>query len=95
MNPEKYMLGDISFFNIRNKNELRIINRMPAILAEFTDFVPDPLQLEDIYALALNMLPARYTQQHSFVIRESVSPEMVDHAIREAALKVRSSPKLV
>lgn len=95
MNPEKYMLGEISLYNIRNRNELRIIKRLPEILTEFTDFAPDPLQLEDIYALALNMLPARYAQQHSFVIREPVSQEMVDHAIREAVIKVRSSPKQV
>ncbi len=95
MKPEKYQLGDISLFGIRNRNETRVIEFMRRVLAQFPDYAPDPLEIEDIYALALNMLPARYAQAHSFVIRETVSDEMVEHAVREAVIKVRACPKKV
>jgi len=89
---ERYFYGNVDLFDIRNKNEVRVIRQLPEILAEYPGFKPNVLDIEDIYALALNKLPARYVQKGSIVLRESVSDEDVAQAIREAVDRVRERP---
>ena len=54
---------------------------------------PTPLEIQDIYALALNFLPARYAQSYSFVIREPVTDEQLRNDIHRAVERVRAHPK--
>ena len=58
----------IDFHSIRNRNESRVIEILGGVLDEFPGFVPTRGDVEDIYALALNMLPARYAQAVSLVM---------------------------
>ena len=90
---EKYKLNGVSLNKIRNKNEVRVIHYMPSVLEEFLDYHPDPLDVEDIYALTLNRLPPRYTQQGSIILREEVTEHEIKETIRHAIEVVIKNPK--
>ena len=89
---EKYSVRGTKLFWVRNRNELRVVQEMERVLAEYPDFKPAVLDLEDIYALSLNKLPARYTQRGSIVLQEPVRDEEVADAIRDAIEVVRARP---
>lgn len=89
---EKYTLRGHSLFGIRNKNEVRVIAQMERILQEDPGFNPEPLDFEDIFALALNKLPARYVQHGSIVLGEPVRDVDVADAVRYAISVVRDNP---
>ncbi len=89
---EKYSIRGTKLFWVRNRNELRVIQEMERVLGEHPDFKPAILDLEDIYALALNKLPARYTQRGSIVLQEPVRDEEIADAIRDAVEVVRARP---
>ncbi|MFW5488076.1 MAG: late competence development ComFB family protein [Desulfovibrio sp.] len=93
MNNEAYSVRGTSLQDVRNKNELRVISLLSDILDEYPDYSPTPLEIQDIYALALNLTPARYVQSYSFVIREPVTDEQLQQVIRRAVDRVRSHPK--
>ena len=88
----KYRVGGADLSQIRNRNERRVISHLPAILGEYPDFEPDVVAIQDIYALALNLLPARYTQRFSIVLKEPVSDEAVRQAVRESVVRVMNNP---
>ncbi len=82
----------VDFPAIRNKNEDRVIALMPDVLAEFPDFGRNQTNIEDVYALTLNMLPARYAQAVSLVFDEPVTDETIRLMLREAVRTVRTRP---
>ena len=82
----------LDFHSIRNRNEERVVSLLPGVLAEFRHYRPSQTDVEDIYALTLNKLPARYAQAVSLVIREPVSDEMIRETLRDAICIVRSRP---
>lgn len=89
---QKYRYGSVSLDRIRNKNEVRVIENLDAVLGEFSDFEPNTLDIQDIYALALNKLPPHYKQEVSIVLSESIDRGRIQQAIREAVEKVRANP---
>lgn len=89
---EKYRYGSVSLDRIRNKNEVRVIENLDTVLREFPDFQPNTLDIQDIYALALNKLPPQYKQEASIVLSESIPREQIYQAIREAVEKVWANP---
>lgn len=89
-----YVALGIDFHSIRNKNEDRVINLLPEILGEFPDCHPTRTNIEDIYALTLNLLPARYAQAVSLVINEPVTDETIRLVLREAIRTVRDRPNM-
>ena len=89
---EKYSYGSISLYRIRNKNEVKVIENLDTVLREFPDYQPNTLDIQDIYALALNKLPPHYKQETSIVLRGSVNQEEIQQAIREAVQRVRENP---
>ncbi|MGK5095089.1 late competence development ComFB family protein [Deltaproteobacteria bacterium TL4] len=90
---DKYKIGNVSVYKIRNRNEVRVVDLMPRVLEEFFEAEPDPLDIEDIYALVLNKLPPRYVQMGSIVLREDVSDHEIIEAVKSAAMTVISNPK--
>lgn len=93
MTPEaQYMLGNTSLANIRNRNELRVIRKLRDILKEYPDYQPDTIDVQDIYALTLNRIPAHYVQEGSIVLHETVDDTSIRDAIREAIQYVRQRP---
>lgn len=89
-----YVALGLDFHSIRNKNEDRVINLIPEVLTEFPDFRFTRTDIEDIYALTLNMLPARYVQAVTLVIDEPITDETVRLMLREAVRTVRARPNV-
>ena len=77
---------------IRNKNERRIRERMFDLLEEY-DFTPRAVDIEDVYAVALNKLPPRYSHNISLVFAEPVSDADIEKTLREAIELVIANPK--
>jgi len=85
-------VAGVDLTGIRNRNERRVIARMKTLLKEHPDFEPDILAIQDIYALSLNLLPARYTQKFAIVLQEPVDDEAVRIAVEKAIEKVQANP---
>lgn len=88
----KLQLVDLS--RIYNKNEKRVVVAMEKYLASIKDWEPEGLDVQDIYALALNSLPPRYVQDGTIVFNESVKSTDIEHAVKVAVDKVRNSPTI-
>ncbi|MFP3999554.1 MAG: late competence development ComFB family protein [Desulfosalsimonas sp.] len=89
---DKYQYAGIDLIGIRNRNEVRVIKIMEQVLPEYPDVSRDVINIQDIYALALNMLPARYTQQFSIVLKDPVSDQQIADALHKAVQQVRDNP---
>ena len=87
-----YTFGSTSLYKIRNRNELRVIKLLGEILPEYPGYSPEALDVEDIYALTLNKLPARYVQEGSIVLQDPVDDTTIRDALREAIQSVRQRP---
>ncbi len=88
----KYQFAGVDLSGIRNRNELRVIKMMGQVLEQYPEVTQDVLNIQDIYALALNLLPARYTQQFSIVLNDPVAEQQVRDALCKAVEKVRDNP---
>jgi hypothetical protein len=87
------MVNGVDLSGIRNRNEARVAAQMAEVLQDdYQDYILDPLDIEDIYALALNLLPARYTQRGSIVLHKKPTDHEVRETIRDAADKVLQNP---
>jgi len=90
---DKYKLGDVDFFNIRNRNEGRVIKALPEFLQKKGNILLSEKDLQDIYALALNALPPRYTQRGTIVLLDPVSKRAILAAVEDAYDQVVMRPK--
>ncbi|ADU63485.1 MAG: late competence development ComFB family protein [Pseudodesulfovibrio sp.] len=78
---------------IRNRNEKRVAKFMVEILDQYyEDYLFEQLDLEDIYALTLNLLPARYVQRGSIILSDRLSDFVIKSKIREATERVLENP---
>lgn len=89
----QYKFISANLNGIRNQNEKRITELLPEILNEFSDFKPDVIDIQDIYALSLNLLPAFYTQKHTIVYNNPITDQLVREAIRKAIEIVWANPR--
>ncbi len=79
--------------NIKNRNEKIVIKLIPEILdTYYGDYTFDSLDIEDIYALTLNLLPARYTQTGTIVLTDQISSYEIKNRIRDAIERVLENP---
>ena len=90
---DKYKLGDVDFFNIRNRNEGRVIKVLSGLLQKKGSSLLSDKDLQDIYALALNALPSRYTQRGTIVVIDPVTKKAIDAAVEDAYDQVVERPK--
>lgn len=91
---EAYSIDSTCFLKIRNRNELRVIKEIRKML-DAEDTLPLSCKgWQDVYALALNALPPRYTQSGTIVLRDPVRKEDVAKAVREALVFVHAQPKI-
>lgn len=84
----------VDLSRIYNKNEKRVILALEKILAGIDDWEPEALDVQDIYALALNSLPPRYVQDGTIVFNEPVKRADIENAVEKAVEKVRKSPTI-
>ncbi|QJB55146.1 late competence development ComFB family protein [Pseudodesulfovibrio sp. zrk46] len=89
----KFEIRGVDVSKIRNRNEKRVVRLIPEILDEYyEDYVFESLDIEDIYALTLNLLPARYIQYGSLVISDHLSDYEIKSRIRDAVERVLEHP---
>jgi hypothetical protein len=93
MNDSHLVVNGVDLGNIRNKNEARVAQLFEKIIAADHPQVTDPLDIQDIFALALNLLPSRYRQYGTIVLSEPVKDSHIESAIRRALRTVRERPK--
>ena len=78
---------------IRNRNERRVARFMIEILSEYyEDYIFEQLDVEDIYALTLNLLPARYVQKGTIILQDRLSDFEIKSKVREATERVLQNP---
>ena len=64
---------------------------MPSLFAEL-NLELDSLDIQDVFALALNKLPPHYVQEMAIVLVELVDEDTIRVALREAIAQVQASP---
>jgi len=68
-----------------------------AVMREYLQRKENPLisdkDLQDMYALTLNMLPPRYTQRGTIVLRDPVTKREIYEALEDAYDQVVERPK--
>ena len=89
---DKYLVHGVNLSNIRNRNESRVAKVLNEVLDDFYDEDPDVIDIQDIFALALNKLPARYVQQGGMVLKEPLREADIRDAVEEAIQIVKSKP---
>lgn len=78
---------------VRNRNEVRVIRAMERFLEERGIIELSEKDRCDIYAFALNVLPARYVQKGTIVLRDPVRDSTVEKAVLAAYERVTFNPK--
>lgn len=93
MPQPKLEVRGVNLEKIRNRNEKRVARLLPLLLDEYyEDFIFDPLDIEDIYALTLNLLPARYVQCGTLILSDRISDYEIRSRMRDAVERVLDNP---
>lgn len=87
----------INFDSVRNRNEKLVLKSLNAFMESARGRSYKELMtskdMQDIYALALNQLPARYAQSGTIIIGNPVREDDAVQAVLEAFETVLSHPK--
>lgn len=89
----QYKIAGIDVSDIRNRNEVRMVEKVREALEQMGNPELSPQMLRDIYALALNLLPARYKQSGTIVLREPIRESHLREAVSRAIKQVTAKPK--
>ena len=93
ISPDKYKIGATDFYNIRNRNECRVIKALSEFLHTKSTLQLSSKDIQDIYALALNMLPPRYALRGTIILRDPVTKEEISAVVQDAYTYVMERPK--
>ena len=90
---DKYLVAGIDLYHVRNRNEHRVAQCLRDEIERLglTDIPPGAI--EDAFALALNQLPARYTQKGTIVLRDPVKQPTIEEAVIVSVKHVLENPK--
>ena len=88
---QKLCVGKTPLHQIRNRNEARVAQIMPSLFAE-SNLELYAIDIQDVFALALNKLPPHYVQEMAIVLVELVDEDTIRVALREAIAQVQASP---
>ena len=77
---------------VHNRNEYRVAVVIARLLAETPEYCTCTLCVEDMFALALNSLPAHYVQTGSIVLNPNPSEAVVEQQVRHAIHQVGKQP---
>ena len=86
-------INGVDVSKIVNRNERRVADLLPSLLEEsYRDYIFEELDIQDIYALTLNLLPAAYAQNGSIVLSNRLSDYEIKSKIRSAIERVLDNP---
>jgi len=88
-----YIIAGVDVTDVRNRNEARIVEKMRKALERKDAPVLTAQGVRDAYALALNLLPSRYKQSGTIVLREPIRESHLDDAVNRALKQVMQKPK--
>ncbi len=87
----------IDFSNVRNRNEKKVIRAMERFYNKYKSTKRieglSSKDYQDVFALALNTLPARYAQSSTIVLGDPVRDEDITEAVFDAFDIVLNHPK--
>ena len=89
----RYSIAGVEVSDVRNRNEVRIAEKLEEAIAKLAGVTLTPQAIRDAYALALNLLPARYKQSGTIVLREPIRESHLDDAVSRALKQVTQQPK--
>lgn len=93
MENEKLLVRGVDLAKIKNRNEVRVAQLMDEILdTYYGDYLFEHLDIEDIYALTLNLIPSRYVQKGTIILQDPLSDFEIKSKIREATERVLDNP---
>ena len=93
MNKKPLKINGVDISKISNRNEQRVADLIPAILDEYyIDYIFEDLDIQDIYALTLNLIPSGYAQAGSIVLSDRLSDYEIRTKIRIAVERVLDNP---
>lgn len=93
MPASKLEIRGVDVSKIINRNEKRVANYIPEVIDEYyQDYIFEDLDIQDIYALTLNLIPAGYAQQGSIVLSDRLSSFEIKSKIRTAIERVLENP---
>ena len=92
-NDTSFIIAGVDVSDVRNRNELRVWKNLKEALEQKGAPVLKPQGVRDAYALALNLLPARYTQSGTIVLREPIRESHLNEAVSRALKQVLHKPK--
>lgn len=90
---EKYLIAGVDVYHVRNRNELRVAKCLAHLIESkgLDDIAPEAVR--DAYALALNKLQSRYTQQGTIVLRDPITQSALEEISSQSLLHVLKNPK--
>ncbi len=89
----KYEVGEFNLSRVRNRNEIRVIEALKKALAHTSEFCGCQICIEDIYAAAMNQIPAHYVQNGAIVLRpRGASGEEIEVVVGGALELVKQKP---
>ena len=92
-NESQYTILGVDVSDVRNRNEVRIVEKMQYALEKLGNPEMTPQAVRDAYALALNLLPARYKQSGTIILREPIRESHLEEATVRALKQVLNYPK--
>ena len=93
MNDQKYIVNENSLDHVRNRHEVIVLGFMRDKLPEETDFCGCKLCVEDVYAVAMNTLPAHYVQRSSIILKKGPPSDAdIARTVEDAIDKVKVRP---
>ncbi|WP_319543326.1 late competence development ComFB family protein [uncultured Pseudodesulfovibrio sp.] len=96
MQQKSLTINGVDVSKIINRNETRVAALIPELIQEYyPDFIFEDLDIQDIYALTLNLIPAGYAQTGSIVLSNRLSDFEINSKIRIAIERVLDNPTRV
>ncbi|BCS87929.1 late competence development ComFB family protein [Pseudodesulfovibrio sediminis] len=93
MSCKPLIIKDVDVSSISNRNKRRVVELIPVIIDEYyPDFIFEDLDIQDIFALSLNLIPAAYAQTGSIIISNRISDYEINNKIRIAIERVLDNP---
>ena len=93
MSAKNFMVNNISLDHVRNRHETIVLDFMREKLPGESDFCGCKLCLEDVFAVAMNTLPAHYVQSSSIILKqEPPSNADIARTVEDAIDRVKVRP---
>lgn len=83
MKKENYDVMGTQLEDIRNMNEKKVVQIMNELIPKNKDFDNCSMCIQDIYALSLNQIAPKYTQEGTIILKKKSSFKEEEEEIRE------------